>query len=214
MMKRIAFDKEFIVPTLFFFVATIIVFFWEPVLAILLGILTAGVVLFFRDPHRDILVDKSTIVSPADGKVMGVDIVEEREFFNSKVKKITIFLSVFDVHINRSPIAGEVSEVHYSAGKFLPAYKAEAGTLNEKNKIFIKGEKFNAIVVQIAGFVARRIVCRVQPGMNLEKGQKLGLIRFGSCTELYIPLGAELLVKKGDRVKGGETIMGRWKDEK
>ncbi|KUO48780.1 MAG: hypothetical protein APF76_18020 [Desulfitibacter sp. BRH_c19] len=213
-MKRIAFDKEFIVPTLFFFVATIIVFFWEPVLAILLGILTAGVVLFFRDPHRDILVDKSTIVSPADGKVMGVDIVEEREFFNSKVKKITIFLSVFDVHINRSPIAGEVSEVHYSAGKFLPAYKAEAGTLNEKNKIFIKGEKFNAIVVQIAGFVARRIVCRVQPGMNLEKGQKLGLIRFGSCTELYIPLGAELLVKKGDRVKGGETIMGRWKDEK
>ncbi len=210
-MKRISFDKEFIVPTLFFFVATILAFVWEPVLAVLLGILTVGVALFFRDPHREITMDESSIVCPADGKIMGVDIVEEKEFFNSKVKKVTIFLSVFDVHINRSPIAGEVSEIRYSAGKFLPAYKAEAGTQNERNKIFIKGKNFNALVVQIAGLVARRIVCRVQPGMALEKGQKLGLIRFGSCTELYIPVEVETLVKKGDRVKGGETIIGRWK---
>lgn len=207
-----SFDKEFRIPTLIFFVATIIVFFWEPVLAVIMGILTVGVALFFRDPHREILMDESTIVSPADGTVMGVDIVEEKEFFNTKVKKITIFLSVFDVHINRSPIAGKVMQVSYSAGKFLPAYKAEAAKINEKNRILIRGKDFDVLVVQIAGLVARRIVCRVQPGMTLEKGQRLGLIRFGSCTELYVPVEVEALVEKGDKVNGGETIIGRWKE--
>jgi len=140
-----------------------------------------------------------------------VDIVEEKEFFNSKVKKVTIFLSVFDVHINRAPIAGEVKDVRYTAGKFLPANKPGVGATNERNKIFIEGKNFSVLVVQIAGLVARRIVCRVQPGMALGKGQKLGLIRFGSCTELYAPLETEIMVKEGDKVKGGETIIGRWR---
>ena len=210
-MKKMSFDREFIVPTLIFFAATIIAYFWEPVLAVLLGILTVGAALFFRDPHRDIPGEESAIVSPADGKVMGVDIVEEKEFFNSEVKKVTIFLSVFDVHINRSPIAGEIKDVRYTAGKFIPANKPEAGKLNERNKIFIEGKNLSVLVVQIAGLIARRIVCRVQPGMSVGKGHKLGLIRFGSCTELYVPLEAEIMVKEGDRVKGGETIIGRWR---
>ncbi|MBS3968476.1 MAG: phosphatidylserine decarboxylase family protein [Clostridia bacterium] len=210
-MKKMSFDREFLVPTLFFFAATIIAYFWVPVLAVLLGILTVGVALFFRDPHRDIPAEESAIVSPADGKIIGVDIVEEKEFFNSKVKKVTIFLSVFDVHINRAPIAGEVKDVRYTAGKFLPANKPGVGATNERNKIFIEGKNFSVLVVQIAGLVARRIVCRVQPGMALGKGQKLGLIRFGSCTELYAPLETEIMVKEGDKVKGGETIIGRWR---
>jgi len=173
--------------------------------------LTVGSALFFRDPHRDITTEEEAIVSPADGLIMGVDIVEEKEFFNSRVKKVTIFLSVFDVHINRAPIAGEVKDVRYTPGKFLPANKPGIGQLNERNNIFIEGKNYSVLMVQIAGLVARRIVCRVQPGMALDKGQKVGLIRFGSCTELYVPLETEIMVKEGDRVKGGETIIGRKK---
>ncbi len=212
-MKKMTFDREFVVPSLFFLLITILVYLWQPLFAIIPGILTIGSALFFRDPHREISDDQRTIVSPADGKVMGVEVVKEDEFFKTEVKKITIFLSIFDVHINRSPIEGEVTHVRYSKGKFLAAYKENVGSVNERNQIFIKGKNYSVLVVQIAGLIARRIVCRVQPGSKLQKGERLGLIRFGSCTELYVPKNVKILVEKGSRVKGGETIIGEVEDK-
>ncbi|MEW6622452.1 MAG: phosphatidylserine decarboxylase family protein [Bacillota bacterium] len=212
-MTKMSFDKEFFYPTLIFFIITVLVYLWQPIAAIFFAILTAGAALFFRDPHRDIPEDQDIIVSPADGTILGVTEVEEKDYFKTRVKKVSIFLSVLDVHINRSPIKGTVAKVRYVPGKFLAAYKQEAAVCNEQNMVFIEGEKFPVLVVQIAGFIARRIVCRVQEGVELERGQRFGLIRFGSCTELYVPIGTEIEVKKGDKVRGGETIIGRWKGE-
>ncbi len=213
-MRKAYFDREFLVPTLFFLAITVLVYFWQPFLAVIPGILTVGAALFFRDPHRIISADKNEIVSPADGTVMSVKEDDERDFFNCKVKKVSIFLSVFNVHINRTPIKGRVTAIRYLPGKFKAAYKECAATENEKNILFIEGEKFPVLVVQIAGLIARRIVCRVQEGSELEQGERFGLIRFGSCTEIYVPQEVEILVSKGDKVRGGESVIGRWNDEK
>ena len=169
-------------------------------------VLTVGVALFFRDPERSIPQTPETIVSPADGRVM--EIVPE----NTQSQRISIFLSLWDVHINRAPYGGVVQSVVYTPGKFLAAYRQEASLVNEANAITIAAHGREFLVKQIAGILARRIVCRVRPGDTLEKGQRYGLIRFGSRTDLLLPATAEIAVQVGDVVRGGETILAFLKE--
>lgn len=182
---------------------------FHPYWSIIPGVLTCFVSFFFRNPNRAVPLDDILVVSPADGKVMSVTEVDDEEFVNEPCNKVTIFLSVFDVHVNRSPIAGEIKFQQYTCGRFKPAYKESAGCENERHSIGIENENMRVLVTQIAGLIARRIVSWVTLGSVLKRGERYGLIKFGSCTELVMPRNIEVLVKKGDKVKGGETIIGR-----
>ena len=167
---------------------------------------------FFRNPHRDIPADEHLVVSPADGTVQDVVELEDDDFIKEPCTKIIIFLSVFNVHVNRSPIAGEIKCQKYVCGRFRPAYKDEVGFENERHMLGIENDKgFRVTVTQIAGILARRIVSWVTLDDNMDKGQVYGLIKFGSCTELVVPRSVEVLVKKGDKVRGGESVLGRIK---
>ncbi len=157
---------------------------------------------FFRDPQRTVPNEANIIVSAADGKVTRI---EDRE--NSKF--VSVFLSPVDVHINRAPIAGKVTRVELFQGKKAPATSNEASQTNERNAITIEGEKMTVVCTQIVGILARRIVCRSKVGDNLQIGEKYGLIKFGSRTDLLMPKDVEIAVKVGDRVVGGETVIGR-----
>ena len=166
---------------------------------------------FFRNPQRTIPQDESLLVSPADGRVMEVVPLENDDFVKEPCNKVVIFLSVFDVHINRSPIEGEIKCQQYVCGRFKPAYKDSVGFENERHMIGIENEHLRITVTQIAGILARRIVSWVTLDDVLQKGERYGLIRFGSCTEVVMPRNVEVTVKKGDKVVGGETIIGRIK---
>lgn len=183
-------------------------FIW-PWLAILPGILFLFVLYFFRNPNRKIAADPFALVSPADGVVMDIERVYEENFFNGESVRIRIFLSLFNVHVNRVPMSGTVVYTAYRPGQMLPAFKSHASELNEKNFIGVENEHVRFLVTQVTGFVARRIVCWVKKGDNLTKGERFGLIKFGSCTELFIPPQVEVTVKAGDKVKGGLTVVGR-----
>lgn len=184
----------------------------DPYWAIIPGVLAAFVTFFFRNPRRAIPVDDTLVVSAADGRVMGVSEVYEDQFLEQDGIKVTIFLSVFDVHVNRSPIAGEIKFQQYTCGRFRPAYKESAGCENERHTIGLENEKMRVLVTQIAGILARRIVSWVTLGVVLERGERYGLIKFGSCTEIVVPRSVEILVKKGDKVRGGETVIGRLRE--
>lgn len=168
---------------------------------------------FFRDPERvlpgEVRQDPRTVVAPADGRVMFVREVEEPRFIKGRAVMVSIFLSVFDVHINRAPIAGKVTYRDYVRGRFLAAWDESVGEVNERSYIGIQGRRFRVLVSQVAGLVARRIVTWPQVGDTLELGERFGLIRFGSCTQVWLPIGSEVLVKPGDRVQGGRTVLGR-----
>lgn len=177
----------------------------------LLAVLTVAVAAFFRDPERVIPAGDNLIVSPADGKVVSVAPAAAGGMFDGAATRVSIFLSPLDVHINRVPVAGKIDAVQYQPGQFLAAYKAEASERNEQNalKILCSGARFIG-VVQIAGVLARRIVCRVKRGDDLKRGERFGLIMFGSRTDTYLPKGCSVEVVEGQRVKGGETIIGRF----
>ncbi len=166
--------------------------------------LAVCVIGFFRDPERQPPSGPGAVSSPADGRVITVENAPEGG------KMVGIFLSVYDVHINRSPVAGTIEATDYRPGRFLAAFNQEAARVNEQNAIDIQtdsGENFR--VVQIAGLIARRIVSWRGKGYTLARGERLGLIQFGSRTDLYLPPGYEVLVAKGDRVRGGETAVAR-----
>ena len=182
-----------------------------PVLAIIPGILLIFVAFFFRNPPRTIPVDEGVLISPADGRILDVSEITEDRFLQDKAIKVSIFLSVFNVHVNRCPISGEIKYRSYRPGKFLPAYKGHASDINEKNYVGIENSTMKIMVTQITGFIARRIVCWVNLGDRVERGELFGLIKFGSCTEIIVPKNVEVLVKKGDKVVGGETVIGRIK---
>ncbi|MBP2659228.1 MAG: Phosphatidylserine decarboxylase proenzyme [Firmicutes bacterium] len=179
--------------------------YWSIIPVVLMGFIT----FFFRNPKRNIPNDDRLILSPADGKVMSVCEVYDDQFLNQVGLKVTIFLSVFDVHLNRSPIAGEIKFQQYTCGRFRPAYKKTVGCENERHSIGIENDKIKVLVTQIAGILARRIVSWVTLGSILQKGERYGMIKFASCTEIIVPKTVEIVVKKGDKVKGGETVIGR-----
>jgi phosphatidylserine decarboxylase len=164
---------------------------------------------FFRNPRRKISHLPNIILSPADGKVVHVGECEESRFLKEKTLKVSIFMSLFDVHLNRAPVSGKVLERSYLPGRFLVASAEKSSLLNEQNAVLLETEdRFKILLVQIAGFVARRIVCYAKAGDRLRKGEIFGLIRFGSRVDLYLPLEVKPLVRMGQRVKGGESIIG------
>ncbi len=163
------------------------------------------VLYFFRDPTRIPPADPKLLVSAADGRVADVGPSPS----DPSRQQIGVFLSVLDVHINRAPLGATVASIRYTPGSFLAAYRKEAATTNERNEIELRDGDFRVTVRQIAGVVARRIVCWVGESERLERGQRFGLIQFGSRTEVVLPPGVEILVRVGDRVKGGETAIAR-----
>ena len=175
-----------------------------------LGILfSLFIAYFFRNPRRKIPDLQNVVLSPADGRIVHVGECEEGRFLKEKALKISIFMSLFDVHLNRAPVSGTILAQNYIPGRFLVANAEKSSLLNEQNAMLLETEDRNKILlVQIAGFVARRIVCYAKAGDTLRKGQIFGLIRFGSRVDLYLPPEVKPIVRVGQHVKGGESIIG------
>ena len=164
---------------------------------------------FFRNPKRKIPSLENIILSPADGKIIHVGECEEDRFLKKKVLKVSIFMSIFDVHLNRAPASGKVLQRSYLPGRFLVANVEKSSLLNEQNAMILETEdRLKILLIQIAGFVARRIVCYAKADDTLRRGEIFGLIRFGSRVDLYLPTEVKAIVRIGQRVKGGESIIG------
>ncbi|MFQ6007640.1 MAG: phosphatidylserine decarboxylase family protein [Candidatus Zixiibacteriota bacterium] len=177
--------------------------------AALFLLLTLFIVFFFRDPRRHIEAEPNQLLSPADGKILGIETIENHQYIGGDALKISVFLSIFDVHINRMPATGRIDYVRYNPGKFFSAFKDKASELNEHNEIgMTTSAGFGIVLKQIAGVIARRIVCRAREGDIVKAGAKFGMIRFGSRVELFVPVDIELQVKQGDHVKAGLTVLG------
>lgn len=171
--------------------------------------MTGFVCFFFRDPERVRPDAEDAVVSPADGKVILVEKIFDDRFVDEHVYKVSIFMSIFDVHVNRVPYAGKVEKIQYAAGSFYAANTDQGGLANEHCALILLTPKnFRYAVVQVAGLVARRIVCWVAKGDSIESGFRFGLIRFGSRVDIYLPLQVQLEVRSGQRVRAGETVIG------
>jgi phosphatidylserine decarboxylase len=177
------------------------------IVALIFGGVTLFMAYFFRDPERQIPVDSGIVVAPADGRVTRVERMDATNI-NSPII-VSIFLSPLDVHVNRSPISGVISDVTYTKGKFLMATNEQASLVNEQNALTIKGEDLTVMCKQVAGILARRIVCWKKPHDRVTLGERFGLIKFSSRTDLIVPDNVDILVKVGARVQGGATIIGR-----
>jgi phosphatidylserine decarboxylase len=187
-------------------VAALLWWFTVPWLAVVPLLLAAFFLWFFRDPERQIPGDAGLIVSPADGKVTDVT---PTQFNGRPCTRISIFLNVFDVHVNRSPIAGTIRQVVYKKGLFGNAMGTVSAEANEQNVVTIEGERMTVVFKQIAGLLARRIVFKGKVGDKVERGQRVGMIKFGSRTDVIFPATAEIKIKVGDRVKGGATVLAQ-----
>ncbi|MCP9493733.1 MAG: phosphatidylserine decarboxylase family protein [Pyrinomonadaceae bacterium MAG19_C2-C3] len=179
------------------------------VAAIMLGI-ALFMAYFFRNPTRTTPLEATVVVSPADGRVTRVERVDPDDAQSPTV--VSIFLSVFDVHINRAPIAGTIKDVTYTKGRFVIATRSDASLINEQNALTIEGERMTIVCKQIAGVLARRIVCWKNAGDKVQLGERFGLIKFSSRTDLILPPEVHVEVKIGDRVKGAATVIGRLRD--
>jgi phosphatidylserine decarboxylase len=189
-------------------VLTVVAFvfgFWP--IGILFLVVAAFMAYFFRDPDRELPVEPNIVVSPADGRVTLVKQLNAEKADSAKL--VSIFLSPFDVHINRAPISGQITDITYAKGKFLMATDKNASLVNEQNILTIEGEKITVVCKQIAGILARRIVCWKKKGEKVTLGERFGLIKFGSRTDLILPCNVDVLVTEGTRVKGGISIIGR-----
>ena len=164
---------------------------------------------FFRDPPRRIAQPDEAVVSPADGTVVAVEELGETPFYDGPCTRISIFLSVFNVHVNRAPQSGAIVKIRYKEGIYKNAMKAESSRVNESNAVWMETDSGPMTVRQISGAIARRIVCVPKEGDTLAKGEKFGMIKFGSRTELYLPPGTEITVQKGDRVRSGSSVVAR-----
>ncbi len=178
-------------------------------LSLIFGVLTIFTIFFFRDPERIVPLAPNILVAPADGKIVAIDTLETHPHIGGRTIQVSIFLSIFDVHVNRVPTDGTVDYVKYNPGKFMAAFNDKASLLNEQTEIGMTTESGQKIVFkQIAGLIARRIVCTLREKDRVGAGDRCGMIRFGSRTDLLVPVDSRLEVKMGDRVKGGETVIG------
>jgi phosphatidylserine decarboxylase len=177
---------------------------WAAAISILLG---AFVLYFFRDPERAIPSDPSAVVSPADGRV--VEIVDEA-LDSRPGRRVSIFLSVWDVHVNRAPVAGEIRRIEYRPGRFYAALRSRASAENEQNVIRVATPRGEMVFKQIAGWIARRVLCWKREGERVTLGERVGMIRFGSRVDVWLPADAELLVRRGQKVAGGSSLLARW----
>jgi len=181
-------------------------------LALLFVALIVGTILFFRDPDRHVPADPNAIVAAADGTVTEISEIEESPFLKTKTRRIGIFLSIFDVHTNRAPIDGRVIYRQHREGSCLDARRLDCSEKNEAMTWAFENPRVTIVVRQLTGAIARRIVAWAEVGDDLKKGDRFGMIRFGSRTEVYLPLTATVLVKVGDHVSAGSTIIARWPD--
>ena len=193
----------------FFAIIAIIAFFiggmW---IALLSFLLTLFMFFFFRDPERETPEGEGIFVSPADGKIILIKDIFEKDYLETDTKQISIFMSPLNVHVNRAPCDGIVKTVKHTAGGFKAAYRDEASLTNENIVMVIEGKQGSILVRQVAGFIARRAVCRAKVGDSLNRGQRYGIIKFSSRLDVYLPKETAIKVKSGDRVKAGETIIG------
>jgi len=180
-------------------------FYWTGGIVLVLGLFTT---FFFRDPERKVLQDPRLVVSPADGKVVQVMPAPEGAPLGPGSSQISIFLSVFDVHINRAPIGGRVAKVEYHKGEFLPAFDHKASTRNEQNTVTIQDGGTRVVFKQIAGLIARRIVFTKRVDDAVARGERVGMIKFGSRVDVFLPPEFRVVVKEGDRVQGGLSVLG------
>ena len=175
--------------------------------AVPLFVLAGFFTYFFRDPDRDSPQDPKLVLSPADGRVLVAGPAESRAAPPGEWKQISIFLSPMDVHVNRSPVSGRVMRVDFRRGKYLPAYHRDAASSNERSEVWVDHHGVTVVFRQIVGVLARRVVCRVAPGAELQAGQRFGIMKFGSRMDVYLPPTADLKVSVGDKVVGGVTVM-------
>jgi phosphatidylserine decarboxylase len=194
--------KDGLLVIVIFFLAGALLFLLFKIVGVLCIVIALFLTFFFRDPYRRIISDPTTVLSPCDGTVL--EIGQEDNF-----QVVRVFLSVFSVHLQRSPVEGIIRAVRYSPGKFLPAMDPKAHIQNEHNLITIESVRGTFIVKQIAGILARRVVSWVHPEQRVEQGQKIGFIKFGSQVDLYMPKDVRIVVKVGDKVYGGKTIFGK-----
>lgn len=192
----------------FFALLTVGVFLFSEIVAIVPLLFLCFMLFFFRDPERSIPSGDNNYVSPADGRIILIQDVYEEKFLRDKAIEISIFMSPFNVHVNRSPCRGIVEDVKYSKGKFFSAFKPEAAQYNENISILLRTPNGLLLLRQVAGSIARRAVCRVKKGESLEKGDRFGIIKFSSRVDIYLPKETVIRVKLGQKVKGGETILG------
>jgi phosphatidylserine decarboxylase len=181
------------------------------IVTIIIGIIFLFNFYFFRDPERSIPAGEDLILSPADGTVVDINEVEESYYFNAKVKKVSIFLSVFDVHVNRIPVTGKIELVRYIKGKFRLAFVDKASEENEQSIIGIRHRKGKILFKQIAGIIARRIIYHIEEEDSVTAGDRFGLIRYGSRVDIFFPDNVELKINLKDKVFGGETVIGEFK---
>jgi phosphatidylserine decarboxylase len=171
--------------------------------------ITLFIIWFFRNPERSFQNEEKVLISPADGKIIKIENVEVNGTISGKFKKISIFMNVFNVHVNRAPYSGKIEAINYHEGKFFSAHLDKASQDNERNEIMIRTEDGRRVwMVQIAGLIARRIVCWVNVGANIKKGERCGLIRFGSRVDVYLPEDSVISVQLKDKVKAGQTSLG------
>lgn len=177
--------------------------------AVIFSLLTIFVVYFFRDPERLIPGEEKAVLSPADGRVIQVESCIEENFLKGPALKVSIFMSLFDVHINRVPFSGKIVDLLYQPGKFFRANLPKASAINEQNTLFLEAADGTRLVfIQIAGLIARRIICWVRRGDEVAKGERFGLIAFGSRVDLYLPPRTKLITHLGQKVLGGQSILG------
>lgn len=210
-------EKELLLVGVPLSVAVTCLFVWPgprlAVLATILLVIFALLLVFFRDPRRVSPAGEGLFLSPADGRVVEVDLVHEPRFLEAEGLKISIFMSLLDVHVNRAPASGQLELVNHVPGQHRQAFRAEASEINEHNLLGLRTQYGRVLVKQVAGILARRIVCWVDSGQRLQAGERIGVIKFGSRVDLFLPLGSEAGVNVGDRTRAGVTVVARWKGE-
>lgn len=215
MLKISKYGYKMIIKAFLMLVIFVLILFYPyPTVEILAAISFFWLVIllfFFRDPKREVPKEEGLILAPADGKIIAIEEVDEKRFFNTKVRKISIYLNMFNVHVNRMPVTGRVDYINYFEGKNFSAWRDKASEENEHSFIGITTEKQKFAVKQIAGLVANRIVYNCKVGNIVRQGDRFGIIKFGSRVELFLPLDIELKVYKGQKVLAGETVVGRMK---
>lgn len=185
---------------------------WHILAYIILSLYMIWTICFFRLPIREVNGAKNAVIAPADGEVVANEIVYEGEYFKKEMRMVSIFMSIYNVHLNFYPISGTVSYRKYHPGKFLVAWKPKSSTENERNTVVVRDERGREVLArQIAGFVARRIVCDVEPGEEAVVGDEFGLIRFGSRVDVFMPTDSDVKVKIGDKTRGMLTLLAELK---
>lgn len=215
MITRYGYDVFFTIVAICLVAIVVALLFIEPKV-FKFSVITGSLVLlgftvnFFRDPNRITPAGSNLVISPADGKVIVVKKVQEPEYFHSEVTQISIFMSPLNVHVNRSPISGAVQHLRYVKGEYFAAFEDKASEKNEQMIIGIEGERGKVLFKQIAGFVARRIVCTLHVGDTVKAGERFGMIKFGSRVDVFIPTDAAVRVNVGDVTVAGETVLAEF----